>query len=209
MMGTTGYLGYRYKRKYYLQYAHSGSYPSGYGQQFADTVPRDPSTLREWMAGRINILENAETSDMKDQGQEMLYPDDDTSADKVGFQVTYDPGYTFCCFGPEWSYVIDLDNLTFTINSIRHLGLDKMHSCLNEYTYFSDELPIPSDCLKTAVDLWPAPDFDVEDRQKEYEALQPIVIPATEWSAPAWDELTMSQRVSIEITDYLLRKTSH
>ncbi|KDN43825.1 hypothetical protein RSAG8_05818, partial [Rhizoctonia solani AG-8 WAC10335] len=158
------------------------------------------------------MLENAKIYDMDDTynivGVE--YPDDGIGADDLGFNVTYDLAWTFTSPDIDWTYVIDLDNLAFTINGIVHLRLnDNMPPQLVGYNYHEDgDLLIPREYLCAKVNLWPAPNFDTEEYQQKYEALQPIIVPATEWGAPAWDELSMSQRVSIEITHHLCAKVN-
>ncbi|CAE6488998.1 unnamed protein product [Rhizoctonia solani] len=166
-------------------------------------IPRDPSALKDWVADRIMTLENAETID-----DEVVHPDDGVGADDLGFNVTHDLTWMFTNYEIEWTYVIDLDNVAFTINGTTHLRLDYMPPELDDYSYKDGSYPVPQKYLCPKVDLWPAPNFDNKKRQQEYEALQPIVVPATEWGAPTWDELTVSQRFSIDTTHYLLRETS-
>ncbi|CCO34122.1 hypothetical protein BN14_08214 [Rhizoctonia solani AG-1 IB] len=67
---------------------------------------------------------------------------------------------------------------------------------------------IPSEYRAKEVNLWPTPNFDVKKRQQQYEALDSIVTPATEWGAPVWNQLTVSQRFSIDLTHCLLNKYS-
>ncbi|KDN43824.1 hypothetical protein RSAG8_05817, partial [Rhizoctonia solani AG-8 WAC10335] len=206
-MGTRGYFAYRYKRKYYRRYLSCGACPLWDGRRLAGTVPRDPYAFKDWVADRIMTLENAKTCDTRNV---VVHPAEGDGADDLGFNVTYDLEWTFTDGYIEWTYVIDLDNLVFTINGTVHLRLDNMPPDLGDYSSLEgDELLIPQEYICAKVDLWPAPNFDTEERQQQYKALQPTIVPATEWGAPTWDELSVSQRFSIEITHSLLRRTSH
>ncbi|CUA71664.1 hypothetical protein RSOLAG22IIIB_04710 [Rhizoctonia solani] len=204
-MDKKGYFAYRYTRKYYRQHLRSHAHPDGgHGQRLIDTVPRDPSNFKDWVAGRIVMLENAKTIEV-----EVVYPDDGVGADDLGFNVIYDLPWMFTSYGIDWTYVIDLDNLVFTINGKVHLRLDNIPPDLGGYSFWKgSNRSILRDHICQKVDLWPAPNFDTKECQQKYEALQPIVIPATEWGAPTWDEMTVSQRFSIEMTHYFLLKTS-
>ncbi|CAE6445566.1 unnamed protein product [Rhizoctonia solani] len=214
-MSTAGRFAYRYKRKYYRRYLADDAYPSGYGQCFADAIPRDPSILKEWVANRINILENTKIS-----CEEVVHPDlseADSSSDlndgALGYELCKDADCTLLGGDIEYTYVIDLDNLVFTLNGSAHLKLDNMPPSEPGLEAFFDDdeeiIEVPRQYLSTVVDLWPAPSFDVEERQRQYQALNPIVIPAAEWGAHSWDELSFPQRFSIDLTHHLLSKTSH
>ncbi|CAE6520479.1 unnamed protein product [Rhizoctonia solani] len=213
-MEEEGYFAYRYKRKYYrrsLEYDAS-PYDSGCGRRLANMVPRDPSALKDWVANRITMLENAKICETKGFFDDVVHPNDGLGADDFGFNVFYEPDLWWRRSSERsisWTYTIDLDNLVFTINGIVHLRLDNMPPDLEDYTYQVDgDAPVPQEYLRPKVDLWPSPGFDIEERQQKYKALQPMIVPATEWGAPTWDELTVSQRFSIEITHHLLRETS-
>ncbi|KAG8695473.1 hypothetical protein FRC11_001453, partial [Ceratobasidium sp. 423] len=111
----------------------------------------------------------------------------------------------------EYTYVIDLDNLVFTVNGSTHLKLDNMPPSepgLEAYFDDEDSVEVPPQYISTAVNLWPVPGFDIEERQRQYEALSPIVTPTAEWGALPWDRLSISQRFSIDLTHHLLSKTS-
>ncbi|CAE7135005.1 unnamed protein product [Rhizoctonia solani] len=209
-MGTRGYVGYRYKRKYYRQFIRWDAYPCdhGEGQRLANMVPREPSAFKDWVADRIHILENAKTNEIVDEydHSNVIYPDDGVGADELGFDTTYDNDWTFPGNLIEWTYIFDLDNMTFTINGATHFRLDNMPPNLDFYE--GDDIGIPKKYLRDTVDLWPVPNFDIEEQQCRYKALKPIVVPATEWSAPTWEELSVSQRFSIEIAHHWLHNTS-
>ncbi|CUA71670.1 hypothetical protein RSOLAG22IIIB_04716 [Rhizoctonia solani] len=197
-MGTRGYFAYRYNRVYYRQYAPRDSYPDGRGQSFLDLVPRNPSVLQAWIANTIDMLENTETVE-RDDFEECEY-----------YQEIRENDWVFLIgLGIDWTYVIDLDNFAFTVNGRDHWRLDRLPRDLTDYYGGAGlEHDIPDEFLCPEVDLWPAPNFDVEERQRRYEALQSVVIPASEWGAPTWDELSISQHFSIDITHHLLQETS-
>ncbi|CAE6475796.1 unnamed protein product [Rhizoctonia solani] len=214
-MGYQGYFAYRYKQTYYRQHLqyNAGPYHSGHGQQLASTVPRDPSAFNDWVADRITMLENVKICKMDSPYDEVARPDDGVGADDLGFNVVYDSDLDWFKLSGhfiDWTYTIDLDNLVFTINGKIHLRLDNMPPNLEHYTYHKGgDLPVPQEYICAKVNLWPAPDFDTEECQQKYEALRPIIVPATEWGASTWNELTASQRFSIELTHCFLRETSH
>ncbi|CAE6500000.1 unnamed protein product [Rhizoctonia solani] len=206
-MGTSGYFAYRYRGKYYRRYLSCDAYPSGYGQHFADAIPRDPSILEEWIADRIRILENAKISN-----EEVVHPDlsedgsfSDLNDDALGYELREDLEWTLAGNEVEYTYVIDLDNRAFTINGTTHLKLDNMPPSdpgLRRYR------KLPSQYLNTTVNFWPSPAFNIEERQKLYESVNPIVTPAVEWGAHTWDRLSISQRLSVDLTHHLISKTS-
>ncbi|CAE7182906.1 unnamed protein product [Rhizoctonia solani] len=209
---ASGYFAYRYKRKYYRQLlvGDISPYDSGDGARLGNTVPRNPSDLKGWVADRIAMLENAKTYDTNDPDDEVVHPEDGVGADDLGFNVTYDLQWTLAGLKSAWTYVIDLDNLVFTVNGVIHLRLDNMPPDLESYDYvYPSNVPIPQEYICSRVNLWPAPNFDPDERQRKYEALQPIIIPVSEWGAPTWDKLSPSQQFSIEITHYLLRKYTY
>ncbi|CAE6487562.1 unnamed protein product [Rhizoctonia solani] len=209
-MVTRGYVGYRYKRKYFRQFIYGDAYPYDYGHglRLAQTVPRDPSDLKDWVANRIHMLENTKTTEIVDEDDyvDIVHPDEGEGADELGFGTTYDNGWTFPEQLIEWTYVFDLDNMVFTVNGLDHFRLDRMPPDLDYY--YEDYVRIPLIYLRQTVDLWPMPDFDTEECQRKYEALQPIVVPTSEWGAPTWDQLSVSQQFSIEITHQWLVNTA-
>ncbi|CAE6487582.1 unnamed protein product [Rhizoctonia solani] len=214
-MGTGGYFAYRYEKKYYRRYLWYDAYPSGHGQRLANMVPRDPSAFKDWVADRIKMLENAKLDDEEVTHPGVSVDDGEYIGDNLGFNVIRDLEWTFIGGFILWTYVIDLDNLVFTINGTTHLRLDNMPPFLNDRSSGGDDhrsyvgqARIPSQHISTTVDLWPAPNFDTEESQRNYKALRPIIVPANEWGAPTWDDLSVSQQFSIEFTHQLLRKTS-
>ncbi|KEP52487.1 F-box protein [Rhizoctonia solani 123E] len=202
-MGTRGFFAYRYNKKYYRQFLSHSAYPSDYGQQFASMVPRDPSAFKDWVHARIKMLESAKTGE-----EEVIISNEDP--DTLGYELCADPDWTFPGGDIEWTYVIDLDNLIFTVNGMTHLKLDNMPpSEPGLEDYFENEVPIPRQYIGTALGLWPAPGFDVQERQQAYKALNPIITSVTEWGTLTWDKMSFPQRFSIELTHFLIQKTSH
>ncbi|CUA71967.1 hypothetical protein RSOLAG22IIIB_09983 [Rhizoctonia solani] len=202
-MGTRGYFAYRYKKKYYRQYLPCDAYPSHYGQQLANAVPRDPIAFKDWVAAKTKMLDNIKPSE-----KEVSISHE--QSDSPGYRLCADLSFTFISGIIEWTYVIDLDNLIFTVNGLTHFKLDNMPP--NEpglEGYFENEVPIPRRNIGSALDLWPLPTFDVQERQHAYEALDSIVTPAIEWGISTWDKLTFPQKFSIELVHFLIRKTSH
>ncbi|KAG8707180.1 hypothetical protein FRC11_007623 [Ceratobasidium sp. 423] len=162
---------------------------------------------------RIKILENAKVI-----GEEVVHPDlsEDVSSNDfddgaLGYELREDLDWTLAGNEVEYTYVIDLDNRVFTVNGITHLKLDDMPPSdpgLEGYFGDEDRVKIPPQHLSARVNFWPPPAFSVEDRQNQYELLNPIVTPAAEWGAWTWDGLSISQRFSIDLTHHLLSKTS-
>ncbi|CAE7140813.1 unnamed protein product [Rhizoctonia solani] len=195
-MGTRGYLFYHYGGRYYRRYLSCDAYPSGHGQELVNAIPRDPSAFKDWVEKKIIMLENTEGSD-----EEVVHPDiGETDNDELGFEVT---DYADLSVGGyiEWTYVIDLDNYRLVVNDIIHFHLDNL-------PLYLDDFPFDDISYVRRGKRWPTPDFDKVACQRDYDALQPIVVPASEWGAPIWDELSVSQQFSIEITHQLLRKMS-
>ncbi|KAG8707179.1 hypothetical protein FRC11_007622, partial [Ceratobasidium sp. 423] len=160
------------------------------------------------------MLENTKTSN-----EEVIHPDlpeDDSHGtndidDDLGYELSEDGDWTFVGGVIEYTYVIDLDNLVFTVNGSTHLKLDNMPPSepgLEAYFEDEDSVEVPPQYISTAVNLWPGPGFDIEERQRQYEALSPIVTPTAEWGALPWDRLSIPQRFSIDLIHHLLSKTS-
>ncbi|CEL58745.1 hypothetical protein RSOLAG1IB_08791 [Rhizoctonia solani AG-1 IB] len=236
-MGTEGYFAYRYKGnfthekhdellnkyylgKYYRRCLACDANPSGHGQRFANAIPRSPSALKQWVSDKMKMLDNCKISD-----DEVVHPDlpDDDSLDSLedddlGYELSNDIDWTSMTSFDEFTYVVDLDNHVFTVNGTTHLKLDNMpprEPGLGIYFESEDDpedrskIPeIPSEYRAKEVNLWPTPNFDVKKRQQQYEALDSTVTPATEWGAPVWNQLTVSQRFSIDLTHCLLNKYS-
>ncbi|CAE6472055.1 unnamed protein product [Rhizoctonia solani] len=193
-MGTHGSFAYRYNGRYYRQLYWHDAYPSGHGQWLIDAIPRDPSAFKDWVADRIKMLENARTG-----YEEVYHPSDGGDADGLNFQLVHNADWTFS----KWTYVIDLDNLRYVVNGTINFNLDNLPLYLDDFPF--DDLEHNDDHRG---DCWPPPNFNTEESQKNYDTLQPIVVPANEWGAPTWDQLSVCQQFSIQITDHLLRETA-
>ncbi|CAE6445443.1 unnamed protein product [Rhizoctonia solani] len=170
-MIAMGYFAYCCKQKYYRQFLPYDVNPSEKGLQLADTIPRDCTGFKDWVADRITMFENAKIHNIDDT-RKVVQPEDGVGADDLGFNVTYDLAWKFADCYIEWTYVIDLDNVAFTI----HLRLDNMPPGLENYSYRKGgDLPgVPLEYLSVTVNVWPTPNFDpdLEERQ----ALQPTIV---------------------------------
>ncbi|KAG8728616.1 hypothetical protein FRC11_010597 [Ceratobasidium sp. 423] len=205
-MGTQGYFGYRYQGTYYRKYLTRGAYPSGFGQRFADTIPRDPSALQSWIEDRIRMLENVMTTYEED-----FCPDGGIDEIDLGYELVDDADWTLGGEDIEWVYVIDLDNRVFTINGITHLRLDNMPpSDPRSGSYHDgDRISILPEYLSPTVDLWPAPQFHIEERQQAYDLLDATIVPESQWGALTLDKLSVSQRFSVGRANFLIRNTTY
>ncbi|CAE7153220.1 unnamed protein product [Rhizoctonia solani] len=197
-MGTRGYLFYRHNRRYYRRLLCFDAYPSGHGQELVDAIPRDPSALKDWVDKKIMMLENAEERD-----EAVMHPnvgEDDN--DELGFEVM-DYADLSAHDYIEWTYMIDLDSYRFAVNGTIYFDFDNL-------PLYLDDFPLDDLSYKhiRSGERWPAPNFDTEACQRNYQALQPIIVSAKEWGAPKWDELSISQQFSIEITHQILHKMS-
>ncbi|CUA77079.1 hypothetical protein RSOLAG22IIIB_06493 [Rhizoctonia solani] len=189
MNSTRGQFAYRYEAMYYLKYLSGGAQLSKFGQKLADSIPRDQSIFQKWVRDRARMLEEVKASLEKDQ-----CPDGCVQDIAVGYELLYACGWTVVPWEYGWSYVIDLDNLIFTIRKFVHLRLDNM--------------PPTSLSLE---DWWkgsPNARFNIDERQQNYEALGPIILPVEKWGAPTWNDLTMAQQFSITQSNYFLQNMS-
>ncbi|KAG8679799.1 hypothetical protein FRC11_003280, partial [Ceratobasidium sp. 423] len=142
--------------------------------------------------------------------EEDICPDGGIDKMDLGYELVRDADWTLGSEYIEWTYVIDLDNRVFTINGRVHLRLDNMppsNPGLGSY-HHSNILEIPSEYLSHTVDLWPAPQFHIEERQQAYNLLGATIVPESQWGALTLDKLSVSQRFSVERADFLLRITT-
>ncbi|KAG9081300.1 hypothetical protein FS749_007746 [Ceratobasidium sp. UAMH 11750] len=115
----------------------------------------------------------------------------------------------------EWSYVMDLDNRAFTINGLMHFRLDNMPpGSLDSYFWVTPDPEDPTENHIQAyahpprtpveyiatVSRWPSPDFDIVWVREEYVKLAPLILSASDWGAPTWTSLTVSQQLSANLT---------
>ncbi|KAG8704279.1 hypothetical protein FRC11_010055, partial [Ceratobasidium sp. 423] len=116
-------------------------------------------------------------------------------------------GYAFI----GWTYVIDFDNLVFTVNGAIHFPFDNMPPLGSsdnepgwvEYLESYERIEIPAKYL-TTVDLWPTPSFDVTQAQQQYNELRPTIVSLPEWGTPTWDSLSVSQHLGTSIVKTLV-----
>ena len=115
-MGTHGNKVYRHKGCYYVYYKHSDAYPSGFGIQILQEVPRNVSKeeFEEWLRKtREYVYAQRESELMNDSSDSSNYVTDERP------EVDLDSSI-------EWVYEIDLDNLVFHVNSQPFFRLDNM-----------------------------------------------------------------------------------
>ncbi|KAG9082394.1 hypothetical protein FS749_006874 [Ceratobasidium sp. UAMH 11750] len=56
-MGTSGYIAYLYKRRYYATSVHCDAFPNCLGDWFVAKVPRDDAEREAWMKNLIKQIE--------------------------------------------------------------------------------------------------------------------------------------------------------
>ncbi|CAE6394474.1 unnamed protein product [Rhizoctonia solani] len=189
-MEIRSYMAWRYEGKYYLKCLEQDANPRVRGREISASIPQDPTEWEKWIT-RMAIMLKGE----------------------CGW-----PGHKYTCTEPDWSlgdrwikwtYIIDFDNRVFTVNGVLHFRFDNMppvrasgsELALVDYLEgpnheHSPDLPqIPADCL-TSIDLWPRLYHDAPEAQSQYEALQAIVVPQSEWTSLSWDTLSVSQHLS-------------
>ncbi|KAH7326932.1 hypothetical protein B0J17DRAFT_222874 [Rhizoctonia solani] len=84
------------------------------------------------------------------------------------YSVGATSNWTLGSVGNQWTYVIDFDNCVFTVNGAVHFPFDNIPPLLDseyepsfdQYIDSDERVEIPAKYLK-AVDLWPAPRFEV------------------------------------------------
>ncbi|KAG8742865.1 hypothetical protein FRC10_000844 [Ceratobasidium sp. 414] len=144
-MGTSGYVAYLYKGRYYATSIHSDAFPDYLGDWFAAKVPRDEAERESWMKTLIGQIEQEiawrHAHDIGDDEElEADYPINKAEASEwivfhegreLLFREIVD-GTKWKLFpgrgDEEWTYVIDLDSRAFTINTLMHFRLDNMPS---------------------------------------------------------------------------------
>ncbi|CUA69184.1 hypothetical protein RSOLAG22IIIB_08311 [Rhizoctonia solani] len=208
MNSTPGYFSYRYQGIYYQKFLTCGAQLSEYGQKLANSIPRDPSTFQGWANDKIRMLEETKASIEENQ-----CPDERIHDFTGGYELRDGYTWTLDHHGTgrriKWTYVIDLDNLIFTINQFLHLRLDNMPpSNLSLDLCWGEPIRFRSQCIAYKFDLWPHVLFNIEERQQSYNALNPVILAPEKWGAPTWNELTMAQLFSVARSSFFLRNTS-
>ena len=113
-MGTCGYRVYRHNRRYFVCYNYRDSYPDGLGVEILHEIPVNASKeeFEQWVRAIQENLD-AQYENMKDS-------DPDSAEEYVTDQQPQNDVFI------EWIYEIDLDNLTFHVNSLPMFRLDNM-----------------------------------------------------------------------------------
>ncbi|CAE6437033.1 unnamed protein product [Rhizoctonia solani] len=229
-MGTRGFLAYRHKGKYYRVYLLNDAHPSQYVRCCMNLIPRDPARLEEWIENTGKALENerqririltAEYPLEHDEASvgtttnspanDVFDSDDDDAQKHIWILSDSDRSWTLGATFIEWTYVFDLDDRVFTVNGTVHFRLDNMPpqqisptgfismQCLMSYK----RVEIPYEYLKT-VDSWPPPRFDTIRAELEYNELQPLIVPLSEWGVPNWEVLTVPQKLASSLVKTLI-----
>ncbi|KAG8728590.1 hypothetical protein FRC10_004814, partial [Ceratobasidium sp. 414] len=144
-MGTSGYIAYLYKGRYYATTIPSDAFPNGLGDWFAAKVPRNEAERESWIKTLIGQIEqeiawrHAHNID-DDEELEADCPINETEGFKfialhkgreLPFREIIDrTGWKLFprVRDDDWTYVIDLDSRAFTINALMHFRLDNMPS---------------------------------------------------------------------------------
>ncbi|EUC54785.1 CHD5 domain protein, putative [Rhizoctonia solani AG-3 Rhs1AP] len=198
-MGTRGYMAYRYKGKYYRQFIRGDAYPEFHGCSLMQSIPRKPALLEKWITKLSNVLLDKKALDEFFEWEE--------------YDVCTNSSWTLADSYFEWTYVIDLDNRAFTVNGALHFKFDNLPpmrasgSKFGFADYFEETMEplpeVPSEYL-TSIDIWPKFKFDAEKDQQDYSALQPTVATLSEWNAPTWDTLSVTQHLSVSLIKTLV-----
>ncbi|CAE6437238.1 unnamed protein product [Rhizoctonia solani] len=149
MNSTRGQFAYRYEAMYYLKYLSGGAQLSKFGQKLADSIPRDQSIFQKWVRDRARMLEEVKASLEKEQ-----CPDGCVQDIAVGYELLYACGWSVVPWEYGWSYVIDLDNLIFTIRKFVHLRLDNMPpTSLSLEDWWKGSVEVPPQCTVSTFNL--------------------------------------------------------
>ncbi|KAB5593890.1 CHD5 domain containing protein [Ceratobasidium theobromae] len=199
-MGIDGHFAYRYKRKYYIQDIKGSAEPECH-EDLARRVPRDAGKREAWIQEKIKMLEQVVPVP---SNEGVCHPwDKNLDGDSAGFEVLDSPDWLRECEG-DWVYVIDFDNYVFSIGfkrSYTHIKLDNMlPDDPGLGGYFDEEgaeFEIPDEHLTMDVDLWPDTGLDATEVRQKYNDLQAVIVSPSEWGAPTWETLSISQQLSV------------
>ncbi|KAK2748768.1 hypothetical protein FQN57_000349 [Myotisia sp. PD_48] len=149
-MGTRGLRIVRYHGRYYTYYNHWDSYPSGLGNLIVDKIPLDPEKYQSWLKRQRDLFaelaseleENVLTVPIFVEENEDVSDGDNEEQDSVRarqalaievFVSNNDLERFPCVFNTstrnlfiEWTYLVDLDNELFTVNSKTHFYLSNI-----------------------------------------------------------------------------------
>ena len=124
-MGTRGYKAWRFRKRYYYQYNHWDSYPTGLGKIIVAEIPKDSPQYALWLQDQLTMVGKWETKWLK-------YIDRDPAARREfelpDFMKEYQPKFTVPLndIYIEWVYIIDLDREIFSVNNGAHFKLDRI-----------------------------------------------------------------------------------
>ncbi|KAB5591635.1 hypothetical protein CTheo_4935 [Ceratobasidium theobromae] len=171
--------------------------------------------LAAWIQKKIKMLEQVEPV-LSDE--EVWRPcNKNLDGDSAGFEVLDNLNWLGDCRNIDvWVYVIDFDNYVFSIcfrRSYTHIKFDNMlPDDPGLGGYFDEkgaEFEIPDEHLTMDVDLWPNTGLDAIEVRQKYNDLQAAIVSASEWGAPTWENLSISQQLSICVLKPLVRESSY
>ena len=127
-MGTRGYKAWRFRKRYYVQYNHWDSYPSGLGTDIAAQIPSGKDEYQAWLKSQREELEVWEATwlaylalDPTEVASQKFHASPSIFGEVVpSFLVPLNDLYI------EWVYVLDLDREIFTVNNGAHFKLDQI-----------------------------------------------------------------------------------
>ncbi|KAB5593909.1 CHD5 domain containing protein [Ceratobasidium theobromae] len=134
--------------------------------------------------------------------------------DSAGFEVLDNPDWLWQCEG-DWVYVIDFDNYVFGIGlryRYVYIKLDNMvpdYPGLGGYFNLEEGAKIPNNHLTIDVDLWPDTGLDASEVRQKYNDLQAVIVSPSEWGAPTWETLSISQQLSVCVLKPFVRKSAY
>ena len=127
-MGTRGYKAWRFRKRYYVQYNHWDSYPSGLGTNIAAEIPSDRDKYQAWLKSQREELETREAAwldylaldPLQVASQEFHAPPSTFGEEVPSFRIPLNDLYI------EWVYILDLDREIFSVNNGAHFKLEQI-----------------------------------------------------------------------------------
>ncbi|QRV85560.1 hypothetical protein RhiJN_27628 [Ceratobasidium sp. AG-Ba] len=221
-MPTTGYAGFRYNGRFYRGYLAHDAHVSDVGETIARGIPRDAGIRERWihyikkrLAAGIGKRRGGDWQDDWDSSSDEDFPNGsrDDYWDRTWGGLYEKPRFSDIVEDNMWitfeyncdhTYIIDLDNRAFTIGGVVHFNLDNMpplDAGISDYYYHSDT--IPAEYL-TTVSYWPKSSLDVDSVRAQYDAYHPAIMTLSEWGAPTWDTLSVSQSLSLDLAKSII-----
>ncbi|RAL17443.1 uncharacterized protein BO97DRAFT_474443 [Aspergillus homomorphus CBS 101889] len=155
-MGTRGLMVYRCRGRYFTYHNQYDSYPEGLGQEFVDSIPKDPAEYQAWLEALRHIfsrlVDQFETQCLPVVIQPLEEEDSDPSLaeryEKSYFAVDDEINHPPLQIMPlhwrstdhEWFYTVDLDKEIFSIDFAVHLHLSKLPHDPNWITYLGKDV---------------------------------------------------------------------